>query len=243
MEVSINYSNGNVVTLPLADIAPSLFAGRVVWRQARCDSHVVTSANPARVGQALQLFARLALDQSVISRKVEVLLLGIPSSTMIAPVVTIGGQNAPRSVQRLAPGFAGLYQLNVTVPSTLSRGSAAGECIDGRTNIQDARRTGSINSTFCVISRLRRESALLRGLIFLPVCAYYHSRPGFETNSHRGHIAWHLSPLYLPRSAVSSRWITYYRRCPGTTSLLSPDHRGSTPFRSRWRNLSRQQEQ
>jgi uncharacterized protein (TIGR03437 family) len=43
--------------------------------------------------------------------------------TMNAPTVTIGGANAPVSFSGLAPGFVGLYQVNVQVPASLSAGN------------------------------------------------------------------------------------------------------------------------
>jgi uncharacterized protein (TIGR03437 family) len=44
------------------------------------------------------------------------------SQTTQTPTVTIGGASAPVSFSGLAPGFAALYQINVTVPSTIGAG-------------------------------------------------------------------------------------------------------------------------
>jgi uncharacterized protein (TIGR03437 family) len=47
-----------------------------------------------------------------------------PPAQTVAPVTcTIGGQNATVSFAGLAPGFAGLYQVNVTVPTGIAAGS------------------------------------------------------------------------------------------------------------------------
>ena len=45
------------------------------------------------------------------------------SFTTASPTVTIGGINAPVSFSGMAPGFAGLYQVNVTVPSGITPGT------------------------------------------------------------------------------------------------------------------------
>jgi uncharacterized protein (TIGR03437 family) len=46
------------------------------------------------------------------------------SYTPTLPVVTIGGVGAMVSYSGLAPGFAGLYQINALVPASVSPGSA-----------------------------------------------------------------------------------------------------------------------
>jgi uncharacterized protein (TIGR03437 family) len=44
--------------------------------------------------------------------------------TQYPPVVTIGGVNAPVTFSGLAPGFVGLYQVNVQVPANTPKGDA-----------------------------------------------------------------------------------------------------------------------
>jgi uncharacterized protein (TIGR03437 family) len=45
------------------------------------------------------------------------------SNTISTPTVQIGGVTAPVIFSGLAPGFAGLYQVNVQVPAAVSTGS------------------------------------------------------------------------------------------------------------------------
>ena len=45
------------------------------------------------------------------------------ATTKNAPKVTIGGQDAPVQFSGLAPGFPGLYQVNVTVPAGIAAGT------------------------------------------------------------------------------------------------------------------------
>jgi len=47
-----------------------------------------------------------------------------PLANAVAPSVTIGGQTATFLFAGLTPGFVGLYQMNVLVPSAVSPGDA-----------------------------------------------------------------------------------------------------------------------
>jgi uncharacterized protein (TIGR03437 family) len=123
MKVSINYSNGNVVTLPLADAAPALFsgsAGRVAALDA--ENKIVSSLNPVHRGAVLQLFANGLGSVSNQPSSGDPAPESPLAQTRVVPVVTIGGQNASVLFSGLAPGFAGLYQINVTVPPGLNAG-------------------------------------------------------------------------------------------------------------------------
>jgi uncharacterized protein (TIGR03437 family) len=56
--------------------------------------------------------------------------------TVTMPTVTIGGVTATPSFSGLAPGYVGLYQVNVPVPATVAAGSAVPVVIsmDGATS-------------------------------------------------------------------------------------------------------------
>jgi uncharacterized protein (TIGR03437 family) len=58
-------------------------------------------------------------------------------STTTLPTVTIGGVNAPVAFSGLAPGFVGLWQLNVQVPANAPTGNAVPLVItlNGRTSM------------------------------------------------------------------------------------------------------------
>jgi uncharacterized protein (TIGR03437 family) len=85
-------------------------------------SRLVTPVNPARIGDVLQIFATGlgATDVAVQT--------GAPApafSTVRLPITaTIGGAQATVVYQGLAPGFVGLYQVNVVVPENVTPGSA-----------------------------------------------------------------------------------------------------------------------
>ena len=115
---------GNVVTVPLADAAPAFFEIATGIAAALDGKYaVVTSANPVTRGQIVQLYMNGLgpLDHQPAT--------GDPASgvtlatTKITPKVTIGGQDAPVQFSGLAPGFPGLYQVNVTVPLGIATGT------------------------------------------------------------------------------------------------------------------------
>jgi minor extracellular serine protease Vpr len=123
VKVAINYSYGNVVTLPLANFAPAFFevsTGAVAALDANYKT--IGTSNPAVRGQTIALFA------NGLGAVINTPASGDPASsttlsqTTQTPTVTIGGVAAPISFSGLAPGFAGLYQINVTVPSTIGAG-------------------------------------------------------------------------------------------------------------------------
>jgi uncharacterized protein (TIGR03437 family) len=114
---------GNLVTVPLADTAPAFFENNGIAAALDQNYAIVTTGNPAKRGQLVQLYMNALgpLDNQPNS--------GDPApasplaTTKNAPKVTIGGQDAPVQFSGLAPGFPGLYQVNVTVPSGISAGT------------------------------------------------------------------------------------------------------------------------
>ncbi len=115
VKVRIEETFGAVFTLPLAVYSPGLF-GAALDQNGR----LVSASNPAVRGQTIQLFANGLGPVS----NTPVTGDAAPSSplaqTKTTPTVTIGGTAAQVSFSGLAPGFAGLYQVNVVVPQTVS---------------------------------------------------------------------------------------------------------------------------
>jgi uncharacterized protein (TIGR03437 family) len=123
VQMKVTYADflyGAVYTVPLAPASPGSFG---ILDQ---NFALVNSANPAKRGQVIQIFAN-GLGP----------VAGHPASgdpaptTQILtcnsnPTVTIGGASAPVGFCGLAPGFVGLYQLNVTVPSGALTGTQTG---------------------------------------------------------------------------------------------------------------------
>jgi len=101
------YAYGNVYTLFLADYAPAFF-GQIA---------------PARRGEAISLYAN-GLGPVTNQPQSGDPAIAIPLTKTTSPAaVTIGGTSAAVSFTGLAPGFAALYQINVTVPMSLSPGT------------------------------------------------------------------------------------------------------------------------
>lgn len=122
MKVYINYSNGNVVTIPLSNVAPALFT---VGTDAAAtnDKGVITAANPAARNSVITLYANGMgpVDNTPVSG--EPTPLSPLARTTVLPSVKIGGQDAQVFFSGLAPGAIGLYQINVGVPPGIAAGS------------------------------------------------------------------------------------------------------------------------
>jgi len=126
LKVSINRSSGTVVTVPVAPVAPALF----VYGQSQAaaldeNNALVGTSNPARRGHVVSFFANSlgAVTNQPGSGN------PAPSSplatTVAVPAVTVGGIPAAVQFSGLAPGFTGLYQINVQIPANAPTGSAA----------------------------------------------------------------------------------------------------------------------
>ncbi len=122
--VSVRVNNagldGAAFNVTVQQVAPAIFAGAVVHNST---FRLVTSTEPATRGEAL---AVLATGLGPVQPPVEagVAAPGSPLSTITLPVtVMLGGSPAPVLFSGLAPGFAGLYQVNFTVPNSIQPGS------------------------------------------------------------------------------------------------------------------------
>ncbi len=118
IKVSIEDSSGALYSLPLVPYAPGIFASNGVAAALDASFHVISTSNPAKQGQNISIYCNglgPVTNQPASGDPAP----GPPnlSTTTTNPTVTIGGQNAPVLFSGLAPGFAGLYQINVTVPS------------------------------------------------------------------------------------------------------------------------------
>jgi minor extracellular serine protease Vpr len=116
---------GNVIIIPLQSTAPGFFLGGNVAIAQDQNYNLISSSNPAVPGQAIVLYCNglgPVTNQPASGSPASGTNI---SSTTTPPVVTIGGQTAQVIFSGLSPGFVGLYQVNVTVPSGLSAGNQA----------------------------------------------------------------------------------------------------------------------
>jgi minor extracellular serine protease Vpr len=139
VKVSIDFDGfflGNVVDVPLAQYTPAFFLpGGVIAAEDALTGAVVNAGNKAKAGEILALFAN-GLGPVTNQPSSGGPAPGGPNlaATKTLPTVTIGNQQAPVSFSGLAPGFAGLYQINVTVPAGLTGNQQVTVAIGGVTS-------------------------------------------------------------------------------------------------------------
>jgi minor extracellular serine protease Vpr len=123
VRVTISYLVSATYTVRLATYSPGIFVAGGNAAVLDQNYALVTSSNPARRGQVIQIYANGLgpVSSSQVS--------GDPASTTqlvytnATPTVTIGGASASVGFSGLAPGNVGLYQINVTVPSNAPTGN------------------------------------------------------------------------------------------------------------------------
>jgi uncharacterized protein (TIGR03437 family) len=143
--VTSNGTASNAVEVPLAPTAPGVFSltqnGLGDGAILHANFSVVNDASPATVGEIVQVFlsGMGAVTPNVVEGN------AAPSTNPLAQVtaptaVTIGGKTADILYNGLAPGLAGLYQLNVRVPSVQPGiQSLAIQTLDGFTDMVNLR--------------------------------------------------------------------------------------------------------
>src|ERR1019366_8530889 len=117
------YSYGNVVTVPLADTAPAFFENSGIAAALDGNNAIVTTANPVKRGQPVQLYMNGLGPVNGGPASGEFASSTVLTHTKVDPAVTIGGQPATILFSGLAPGFPGLYQVNAVVPAGISAGT------------------------------------------------------------------------------------------------------------------------
>jgi uncharacterized protein (TIGR03437 family) len=126
IKVTIEDTQGPVYTLPLTIASPAFFTypsgSQHLLAAVDSANRLISSTHPAQRGQVVQLYANGLgpVDHQPAT--------GDPASasplshTLTLPEVTIAGQAATVQFSGLAPGFPGLYQVNVEVPAGVPAG-------------------------------------------------------------------------------------------------------------------------
>lgn len=120
--VSVNGLASTSVNITVQGAAPGLFVQGAHAIVQNSDFSLNSSLNPAKVGSTIMAYltgAGAVSNQPADGAAAGSSPLSTDSSTMTA---TIGGQNAEVSFAGLAPGFVGLWQANIVVPSGLTQG-------------------------------------------------------------------------------------------------------------------------
>ena len=124
MKVTIGFVPGALFSTQVVDYSPAVYADTSSFAAALDESfNVITTSNPVQRGHVVQLFVnglgqvdhRPATGEPAGSNPL--------SNSIVKPTVTIGGVNAPAQFSGLAPGFAGLNQINVVVPAGINAGN------------------------------------------------------------------------------------------------------------------------
>ncbi len=109
----------------VAAAAPSIFVwegGAIAVKNS--DFSLITPDNPARAGDIIVIYAT-GLGNTNPGLETGKLVVFPPAANTAAVRVTIGGRDADTIYSLASPGFVGLYQVAVRVPTGVTAGSAA----------------------------------------------------------------------------------------------------------------------
>jgi len=126
--VTISASNNDTssasITVPVLAAQPGIFnysaGGNSYGAILRANFQLANAAAPAKPGETVLIYCT---GLGAVSSPPADGEPGNGQTTMATPTVTIGGTKATVSFSGLAPGFVGLYQINVEVPATLAAGN------------------------------------------------------------------------------------------------------------------------
>ena len=119
------------VTVNLGARAPGIFTisgdGQGVGAVLHSSNFsLVTTSNPAQIGEIISIYATGVGPTSIdVKTGAPAPVDGTLVPTLSTPTVTVGGANAQVLFSGLAPGFVGLYQVDVRVPSNAVTGTNA----------------------------------------------------------------------------------------------------------------------
>lgn len=124
---SITVTNGsaasNMVTVPVAPTSPGIYSldqsGTGSGAIEHASGAVVNANNPASAGETVVIYLT-GLGPVTPSIADGTASTGKPLNQTPLPIVYIADQQAAVGFSGLAPGFPGLYQINVTIPATLA---------------------------------------------------------------------------------------------------------------------------
>jgi len=136
---TVQVKRGNLVSavrsVSVNPISPGIFvmdqttkAGAIL----HADFTLVSSSSPARPGESLLIFCTgLGAVRGAVKSGDRAPSTPPLADTITTPVVSIGGQLAPVTFSGLAPGFIGLYQVNVVVPAGVGAGNQSVQITTG----------------------------------------------------------------------------------------------------------------
>ena len=131
IQVTNNAAVSNTVTVYVGQTAPGVFTqdqnglGYAAIRHADATASVVTSANPAQMGETVSVYltglgaVTPPIADGAPGSADPTALNVVPAGSILAYV---GGVQATVSYAGLAPQLSGLYQLNITIPTGLTVG-------------------------------------------------------------------------------------------------------------------------
>ncbi len=125
IKVNVDASTGTLYTLPIVAYAPSFFVINNLLAAEDASYQLITGAHPATRGSTVLLYCNGLGPVNNQPADGAPALSSPLSTTTTLPAVTIGGKAAVVAFSGLAPGFPGLYQLNVTVPVDAPTGMQA----------------------------------------------------------------------------------------------------------------------